>query len=446
MSQDHVTEAACLLKQGASYRKRIGLEPVSGAEDPIFAGFKQAAFSLYFGDAPIYHFDLEGRWQRAFAGGTHYLKGLDGCVHAIDRVRDGENLVLKRRALDDGEAGELDAQVRSVAMAMISDLDGGRVSQVEPPAQKAEPIATSELRAFLERISGWDGARWSTHRERYERAYGPMPFLPPECLNAVVVQATVGNAGGMSFALGPVSQTVVRSAAEVEAHAREVAAIWGLRLLQSRSLFLAGSDVLCQPVDSIAAYLDAIARAFPIKPKPPGASTDRSRDDDTPHFDGVHAFLDDFARPRPDACGWRELATRGLMRVSLGVESGSPEVRTIYQKDWTDDALRRAVSECKGAGLGVSVLTLVGAGGIELGEPHVERTARLIESLELGAGDFVFLLDEREIGRSDAVVPAETRLGGQAWIDQQTKLKAALAPMKLRSVKVLPYTVEKQWT
>ena len=47
----------------------------------------------------------------------------------------------------------------------------------------------------------------------------------------------------------------------------------------------------------------------------------------------------------------------------------------------------------------MSVLTLVGAGGVERAEPHVERTVRLIESLELGAGDFVFL-DEKEIHES----------------------------------------------
>ena len=104
MAQDHPTEAACLLEQGASYRRRIGLKPIAAPGDPIFAGFKHGAFSLYFGDAPIYHFDLEGRWQRAFVDGTHYLKGLDATVHAIDRVREGPNLVLKRRTLADAEA------------------------------------------------------------------------------------------------------------------------------------------------------------------------------------------------------------------------------------------------------------------------------------------------------------------------------------------------------
>ncbi len=109
MAQDHPTEAACLLEQGALYGRRIGLKPLVADGDPIFAGFKQGAFSLYFGDAPIFHFDLEGRWQRAFVDGTHYLKGLDATIHAIDRVREGPNLVLKRRTLTLVEADGLDA-------------------------------------------------------------------------------------------------------------------------------------------------------------------------------------------------------------------------------------------------------------------------------------------------------------------------------------------------
>jgi hypothetical protein len=446
MGEDHLTEAACLLEQGASYRRRIGLKPVTGLGDPIFAGFKRAAFSLYFGDAPIYHFDLEGRWQRAFTEGTHYLKGLDGSVHAIDRVRDGENLVLKRRSLDLGEAQALDGEVRSAALEVLTGLDGGRVLAVLPPAKKAEPLAGGELRAFLERILRWEAARWSLDRERFHRAYGPLPFLPPECQNSVVVQATIGHAGGVSFGLTPLFEPVVRSVAEVEEHARIVAELWGQRLLQSRSVFLAGSDVLCQPVETIARYLGAIARAFPIEAEAHGSPHSHGRNDDAPRLDGVHAFLDHFARPRPNGDGWRELAIAGLSRVSLGVESGSRAVRSNYHKNWDDDALRSTVTECKAAGLGVSVLTLVGAGGIELAEVHVEQTARLIESLELGAGDFVFLLDEREISDSNSGVHHFTPLDVRAWSDQQTKLKSALTSMKRKNVKVLPYTVEKQWT
>ena len=89
MTSGAQTEAACLLQSGALYRRRVGLVPISERAEMVFAGFKRGAFSLYFGDAPIYHFDLEGRWQRAYLEPTHYLKSLDTRVQMIDRVREG---------------------------------------------------------------------------------------------------------------------------------------------------------------------------------------------------------------------------------------------------------------------------------------------------------------------------------------------------------------------
>jgi len=436
MAENHPTEAACLLQQGASYRRRIGLEPVATPGDPIFAGFKHGAFSIYFGDAPIYHFDLDGRWQRAFVDGTHFLKGLDASVQAIDRVRDGPNLVLKRKTLACTEASDFDARVRSVAIELIADLGAGRLGRVEPPAQKAQPLASHELRDFLERISSWDAARWFAHRQRYLATYGPLPFVPPECQNAVVLQATLGHAGGVGFGLSPAAEPHTRSPAEFAQHVRDVAALWGRRLLQSRVIFLAGSDVIHRPLDDVKSYLGAIGGTFPLA----------AEDDDTAcRFDGVHLFLDNFDLPRPDRGGWGELAAQGLVRTSLGLESGDPEVRSIYSKRWADAELRATVADIKSAGLGVSVLTLVGAGGVERAEPHVELTARLIDSLDLSPGDFVFLLDEHEIRDPNRSLESLTPLRGPAWSEQQAKLKEVLAPLKKRGIKVLPYTMEKQW-
>ncbi len=95
------TEAALLFDTGVLYGKRGMLRPEHG--DGIFVGFKPGAFSVYFGDAPIFHCDREGRWQRAFVDGLHYLKTLDGSVRTIDRVREGANMVLHRRTLDAAE-------------------------------------------------------------------------------------------------------------------------------------------------------------------------------------------------------------------------------------------------------------------------------------------------------------------------------------------------------
>src|SRR3954447_8706307 len=116
-----LTEAACLLEQGTTYSRRCLLCAEGAA--PIFAGFKRGAFSLYFGDAPIVHFDLEGRWQRAYIEDVHYPKGLDSVTQSIHRVRAGENMVLQRRTLSYDEAVDLDSSIRSLVVELASTLD-----------------------------------------------------------------------------------------------------------------------------------------------------------------------------------------------------------------------------------------------------------------------------------------------------------------------------------
>jgi hypothetical protein len=251
-------------------------------------------------------------------------------------------------------------------------------------------------------------------------------------------------AAGAGFGHAQAALATARSLAEFEQHARDVAALWGRRLSQSRSIFLAGTEVLSRPVAENAARLDAIGRTYLIEPKSRRGALDRSGGDDKPSFDGVHAFLDNFTAPRPDRAGWHELAQRGLVRLSLAIESGDPEIRTNYLKSWSDDELRATVADIQASQLGMSVLTLVGAGGVERASAHVDSTTRLIQSLNLGPSDFVFLLDENEIrGESPAGL---TPLCGTAWSEQQARLKNALAPLKQRGIKVLPYTLEKQRT
>src|SRR5262245_39289097 len=201
MSQVSQTEAACLLETGTLYRTRVGLLPTQGRADLIFIGLKRGAFSIYFGDAPIYHFDLEGRWQRTFMGPTHFLKSLDTTVRAIDRVREGTNLVLRRRVLEDAEVSELDRQIREIAHRINDEHAAGRLVRQEPPAGKALPLTDDQIHELLTRTASWDDDAWTSHLERCRATYGPLPFLPPDSQNAVVLQATRGEARGTSFGL-----------------------------------------------------------------------------------------------------------------------------------------------------------------------------------------------------------------------------------------------------
>ena len=448
------TEAACLLGQGALYHERVGLLPVGG--DPIFAGFKRAAFSLYYGDSPIFHFDLEGRWQRAFVEGIHYLKAPDASVQAIDRVRVEKNLVLRRKVLAFAEATDFDGLVRDTAIGLIDDLGAGRLERDEPPANVI-PLSSDALRAFLERIAQWDAAAWFAHREAYLATYGPLPFLPPDCQNAVILQATLGHADGLTFGGGPAAEHYVRSASEFQEHVQAVSGLLGRRILQCRGVFLGGSDLLRRPEDEVVGYLQAIRGTFAGNP-------------DASARDEVHAFLDDFSPPRPDAGAFRRFRDHRLHRISLGVESGDPSIRSLYGKSWADEDLAAVVAGIKTAHLALSLVVLVGAGGEENAEGHVEATGKLITSLSLGRGDIVALLDAEEVRSSKSPLPLPlspretvpegrvrgsgfeegtaldfTPLSGRRLSDQHEAIKGRLQPLRTtQGVKVVSYSLEKQ--
>lgn len=434
------TEAACLFETGVLYGRRTLIKPATGV--PVFVGFKPGAFSLYHGDAPIVHFDLEGRWQRAYANGLHYLKGLDGSVQTIDRVREGANLVLKRRTLGAAESARFDALVRSEALDLIDTLTAGRYAPAGDPP-RGRPLAPDDLLAFLARVADWDADRWSAHRERYRAAYGPLPFIPTDCTSPVVLQATLGH-DGPPFGGATAFTHVVRSREEFTGHANAVAGLLGRRVEQCKNVFLGGPDVLRRPAGDVTAYLESARRSFPIEPSPGRRHPDPSGE--SPHrLDGVHAFLDRFDTPLPTAGDWRRFRDQGLTRVCLGLESGDRAVRTFYGKTWDDDAFRSAVSAVKAAGIGVGVAVLVGAGGAGNEAAHLDATARLLDALELGAGDLVPLIDARELVAPDQPADAPfPPLTDSQFASQRDAFRQRLAPLGRSRVKVVPYSLEKQ--
>ena len=396
-----LTEAACLLQSGAMYPRRIGLRTRSGAD--IFAGVKPGGVSVYFGDSPIYHFDLDGRWQRAFVGEAHFLKGLDSIVHSIDREREGIAMVLRRRTLPFGQAVDLDASIRTMALDLIDDLDSGSLEFVPVP-DRARPLQVDEFRTFLDRVAGWDSTAWFAHRERYLGTYGPMPFLPTDCPGALVVQASLGHSGGRAFGRARPFEHYLRSPKEFDEHCQAVKRLVGRRLSQFNRIFLAGADVLHQPITVLEAYFDRLWTHFVAEPPIPTGET--QWDEFQPSKLPVQVMLDDLNGPLPGPDDWRRLARAGLTRVTIGVESGDSMIRSTYGKTWTNDSLRSAIDQIHQAGISVGLILLVGVGGRSVAESHLAATLAMLEILPLGGEDLVTLVDARSLDAS----PLDERL------------------------------------
>ncbi len=439
------TEAACLLEFGSMYFRRLGLK--SRAGEVIFAGVKPWAVSLYFGDAPIYHFDFEGRWQRAFIDGMHYIKGLDATVRSIGREREHGGMVLRRNALSYAEAADLDASIRSTALELIDDFDSGRLD-VMATLSGHKALAPERLRTFLEKAALWDSAAWFAHRERYLSAYGPLPFLPPDSSNALVLQATLGHAEGRAFGRAKPAEHYVRTLREFADHARAVRRLVGRRVAQSKGMFLGGADLLHRPIEEILGFLEAARQVFPIgadpsRPsRPDQAGSGDDWDEIQPPLGPIHAFLDDFQPPMPNLEGWKRLKDAQLGRLTLGIESGDQVVRARFGKSWEEKDLRSTIAGLKSAGIGVGLIVLVGAGGRARADSHLDATATLLASLPLESGDLVSLVDARSLD-ADPVDP----LTDEETMAQNRALKERVAAARTsKGPKLVAYNPDKQWT
>ncbi|QEH37243.1 hypothetical protein OJF2_58300 [Aquisphaera giovannonii] len=435
---DPQTEAACLLHGGALYRSRVGLAGSLSA-GLVFAGFKKGAFSLYFDDAPIFHFDLEGRWQRAFVDHTHYLKGLDASIQAVDRVREGANMVLRRRRLDDADGQVLDRLILDAARGLLEDLREGRLRPEAPPEGKAIPLQPDELTAFLERIVSWDESAWRHHRDRYEATYGPLPLIPPDCQHAVVVQATIGKGPGSIFGRDGWA-TRVRTAEEFREHVEAVAGLLGGRLQQSRIAFLGGSEAIRQEPRQVESYLDAAGSVLAIGRREGNAG---DGEEGRAGLEGIHAFVDRFEPPRPALDSLRSYRRRHVTAIGLGIASGDPVVRDRLGVRWTDEDLRPFVDDLRAAGIRISFLTLSDAGGPDRSREHVAATAELLGSLQPSRSENVFLVDAADVLEPELAARCAPAGGGDTQGRQA--LRDALAPLRGGGAKVLAYTPEKHW-
>ena len=391
-----LTEAAGLLRSGLIFPRRVGLKPVDdpGDEATILLGYKRGGFSAYFGDAPLLHFDLDGRWQRAFIAGTHYLKGLDTRTQAVDRVRDGKSMVLDRRTLGADETIHLDATVAGHMERLRDDLLNGRWSPLPPPAP-SRSIEVADLAAILGRIAGWDAAAWDEHRLSYHRAYGDEfgPFLPPDCPNPVILRAD--------------AQV---SAPNLAARAERVASLLGQRLNQCRDVFLTGPGWLDRPEDEVIALFRAVNEVFPIEPN---RQRPRALDAgaDAPRLETIHGWLDAPLAGPPTLDAWTRFRAAHLGRITLRINSATPPEPA---------ALRAIIAPAKAAGIGVGLACFVGpAGG--------ESLVGLVGSLPLGAGDLVSLIAPE---------------GDQADL---APLKAEILATLTPGPRVILYNPAKQW-
>jgi radical SAM superfamily enzyme YgiQ (UPF0313 family) len=184
---------------------------------------------------------------------------------------------------------------------------------------------------------------------------------PPSEADSYILQATFGCSHNRCTFCGTYADKSfrVRPLDDV----LEDVAMAGQRFSETRRVFIADGNALALPAPRLVAILDALDGAFPLLRRV-----------------GIYATARDILK-KSDA-DLSILQQKKLQIIYLGLESGSDEVLRRVDKRDTAAEMVEAVHKAKRAGLRVSVIALLGLGGVELSAQHASETGRVVSAMD----------------------------------------------------------------
>jgi radical SAM superfamily enzyme YgiQ (UPF0313 family) len=376
------------------------VEFVTPAGRRLLINARREATSVLVDQALALNYDREGRLTGAWIEGRNFRRSLDNRVIEKQEGPQPGLAYRVRRELAPDEARQFLADVYARVAEYRAALDD--------PATRAITTASPDdylaARAALDRILECDLARLERDRETFHIIYKPVSILPPDQYLALVLQATEGCSYNQCAFCGFYRDRkfYVKSPAEFKSHLRDVRAFFGGAIGLRKTIFLADANALIMPQAQLLPLFDAINAEFALHP--PGLEDDALKlwEAQHPiHFEGIYSFVDAFTTRRKTAREFSELATRGLRRVYIGLESGDAELLKFLGKPNSPDDVVQLVDHVKAGGVAVGVIILAGAGGEKYAEQHVRHTVEIINRLPLDEKDLIYFSELIDFPRSD---------------------------------------------
>ncbi|HRQ10639.1 MAG TPA: radical SAM protein [Trueperaceae bacterium] len=328
------------------------------SEEPFLATVHAGSTTLSPSRREVVGFDLEGRPIHWFNARETYKRSLASEVFGRRRERG----TRRRWRVPSEDTERLFARALAVAR--------------EAQASLADIVVTGsggELARRVERVLEWTPESLAAERERFLRVYQPVSILPPDQYQSVVLQASFGCSWNRcTFCTFYQDRPFrMRRIDEFEAHVAGVKGLLGAAAEARESVFLADGNALVLANSKLRPVFEVARSAFPGRP--------------------INAFVDVFSGEKKGLEQWRELRELGLGRVAIGVETGNDELLGWLNKPGSADEAAEFVACLKEAGLSVSVIVMVGAGGRRFAEAHLADSLALLERLPLDAEDLVYL-------------------------------------------------------
>ncbi|MCS7220599.1 MAG: radical SAM protein [Anaerolineae bacterium] len=354
---------------------------------PVILYVRPQAINLLLGQEDSFSFDCSGRPIGAFWNGVTYRRSLENRWLAKWAERNDSHRQRQRRWLDPDEARSLLSQGHSIARVLRTALVAGRARLLR--AETSDEEGREVALAALDRVLAWDWDALEADRERFLHVYKPIGILPPDQYLSLVLQATEGcSHNACTFCTFYRDRPFrIKTPEEFAAHIQSVLDFFGPAIALRRTVFLGDANALVIPFPRLKALFEVMNRMLPIAPASPGIHA----------FAGVYSFMDAFHAHRKSAAEWRMLRERGLRRVYIGMESGDDGLLRFLNKPGSAEDVVSAVQRLKEAGVAVSVIILLGAGGELYFEAHIQGTIRAINAMPLEGGDLIYFSDLVEL-------------------------------------------------
>lgn len=327
-------------------------------------------------------YDLAGRWRVALVQGITYRRSLSGRVIGIRYFL--EDALL----LDEGEEGF--HEVEEVPASEWPRLHETVQAWASEALDALGPELTEPWRALLEQARVLGPDQLDQDAAAFHRTYRGDPITPPDQHDAVLVQSTTGCAhNACTFCVFyRDTRFSIRPAQAFSRHVEAVRSFLGPTMPSRHRVFFGDASALMVKPSLLAQHFQAACSLLAPEDRP-----DKPRRLDVPAsrkaVGPYSTFCDTFLTPLPEVEELRELARLGLGRVYLGVETGAQDLLDLLRKPATPAGMLAAVRHLKAAGIPVSVIIMVGAGGRGFASLHREETARLLNQMPLGTGDVV---------------------------------------------------------
>ena len=352
----------------------VVLQSSSGALTRL--SLKPGSLTLAVGADTVDTFDACGRWVGGVEPGLYWRRGLEGRVVGAQK---GQRPALP---IDDARRTLLLRRVYAGVAQVADDWQRGRLR----PTQALTAGDQRTLTEALAKAAGFTPDALARDGAAFRALYGgPIAAFPGELYRSVYLQTTIGCAWNRCTycTLYAGQRARVRHANDLAAHVAAVCAYFGPALQMRRSAFLGDADAFLPGAEGFIEQLRVLGRFFATDPQQPVG--DRH----------VLAAYDAFGAPDSVLrCASRDLqtlATLGLRRVYLGLETGCEELRLALRRREPVADLSAAVAHLHQAGIAVGLTVLAGVGGPLWQERHCSETAALLRRLDLDERDVVSL-------------------------------------------------------